>query len=392
MYIQINMNKKSIIISLLLATQLLPQLTIFFSDLCLLVATILYGKYDKKILIFFFPLLFLSVVIILFKDPVFYKLVLGSLRIFLLLNLASFVRDLSIHASKNIIKIISVIILVVTFSFNIIGLFDVELYREAINLWNGEHRTTSNNKLVSDIAAFERLSSFFPQPASSGFFHSFLLIFFFMIFLYTKNLLLILVLIFVYLSGSLSKSSILHYFPAFYMVVYLYYNLLKNYKWQFTTLSLMPAFITILIFGFFANEDSFIYQLTNQITGNRHLITGNHYIPFINFGVQEYLIGYSYEDLIQFRKPLGDSSILTKLFIGGIFYYISFILFIIFSYFYLFKIYCKEKLDKFFFILYFALMSFVEIGLTGYYQPQISVLSLLLLCLFLNFKNKKNYA
>ena len=107
-------------------------------------------------------------------------------------------------------------------------------------------------------------------------------------------------------------------------------------------------------------------------------------------GIYEFFFGYDVESLTKYRRPLGDNSFLTKFFIGGIFYYISFIYFIVSSYIKIYEIYCKDKLDKFFFILFFSLMSFVEFGLTGYSLSQVSILTLLLFCLFLNMKNKKD--
>ena len=240
------------------------------------------------------------------------------------------------------------------------------------------------------VAAAEvpgRFSSFFPQPASSGFWHACLLVLFLYIFLVKKKLFLIFFIGIIYFSGSLSKSSIFEYFPIIIIFYLFFYKLKCNFKYHIMIFSLLPFLFTTLSFIFFADENSYSYQLINQMTGNRFTIGGNHYQPFINLSFKEYLIGYSFEQIMNFKKALGDNSYLTKIFTGGIVYYISYIFFVLLGYFRIMNVFCHDKLDKFIFSLFFLLMSLIEIGLTGYSQPQISVLSLTLICLFLNYKN-----
>lgn len=369
-------------------SQILPQYTILFSDLCLVLAIILYGRLNIGLIIFFIPFLTISIVILIFKDPYFYKLVLSAFRVIFVFNFILYLKDLSAESSKKILIFTLFFIFILTIGSNILGLLDSSLYIKFINYWNGEFRYVQKINMV--VAAAEvpgRFSSFFSQPANSGFWHACLTVLFLFIFLNKKKIYLIFLICIVYISGSLSKSSIFEYFPIIVILYLFFYKFKCNFKLHIIIFSLIPFLLTNLSFIFFTEENSSVYQLINQITGNRFSITGNHYQPFINLSFKEYFIGYSFEQIMSFKKALGDNSYLTKVFTGGIVYYISYIFFVLFGYFRIMDAFCKDKLDKFIFSLLFLLMSLIEIGLTGYSQPQISVLSLTLICLFLNYKN-----
>jgi len=380
-----------IIFTFVLIAQLLPQFFIYFSDIALILGTLLYSKYSKKLLIFFLPFFIFSIFLLLFKDFSQVKQIIPNVRIFLALNMVLWIKNFSIYQSKTILKIIFSITVVLIIGINIIGSLDVEQYKEIVSFWNGEYRKLGIQKItVSEMVAYERLSSFFPQPASSGLFHSVLLIFIIMMYLNYKKFYLLLLMGIIYWSGYISLSSILQYFHILLIVTFVFSKILNHYKLEIILISLIPFLITSIIFLFFADENSYVYKITNAITGNRHLIDGNHYEPFIQMGFKEYLIGYSFSDITEnFHRALGDSSFLTKLFLGGIFYYLAFIIFVILSYTYLFKLFCNDRKDKILFIMYFSLVTFVEIGLTGYSQPQITVLSLSFFCLFFHINQKK---
>ena len=376
------------IVVLTIFTQLLPQMTIFFSDLCLLLSFFLYGKFHRKIILYFLPFFFISILIILFQNHD-TKSVLSTFRIFLAINFVLVIQELSYHHSSKLLKIFLTFIIILTLGFNLFGLLDPDIYKKLISFYHGEYRVVKESFSVAELVMGYRLSSFFGTPAISGFFHSFLIIFILMIFFNKKYLLLIFILPIIYLSGKLSLSSIIDYLYVIILFTFFFFVCVRNYKLQFFFLSLIPLVITCITFLFFSNENSFFFQELNKITGSRLSLEGNHYLPFINIRFNEFFFGYEIEELKKFTKPLGDNSFLTKLLIGGIFYYITFIFFIILSYIKIYEIYCKDKLDKFFFILFFSLMSFVELGLTGYSLSQVTILTLLLFCLFLNMKNKK---
>jgi hypothetical protein len=376
------------IVAFTILTQLLPQMTIFFSDLCLLLSCFLCGKFHKKIILFFLPFFFISILIILFQNHD-TKSVLSTFRVFLAINFVLLIQDLSYHQSSKLLKISLTFIIMLTLGFNLFGLLDPEIYKKLISLYHGEYRGVEDLSTVAELVMGYRLSSFFGTPAISGFFHSFLIIFILMILFNKKYLLLTFVLPIIYLSGKLSLSIIIDYLHIVTLLTFFFFACVKKYKLQFFFIALIPFTLTCTTFLLFANETSFFYQEINKISGWRVSLEGNHYPVFLNMGVYEFFFGYNIEDLAKFKKPLGDNSFLTKLFIGGIFYYIAYIYFIVSSYIKIYEIYCKDKLDKFFFILFFSLMSFVEFGLTGYSLSQVSILTLLLFCLFLNMKNKK---
>jgi hypothetical protein len=376
------------IVAFTILTQLLPQMTIFFSDLCLLLSCFLYGKFHKKIILFFLPFFFISILIILFQNHD-TKSVLSTFRVFLAINFVLLIQDLSYHQSSKLLRISLTFIIMLTLGFNLFGLLDPEIYKKLISLYHGEYRAVEDLSTVAELVMGNRLSSFFGTPAISGFFHSFLIIFILMILFNKKYLLLTFVLPTIYLSGKLSLSSIIDNLYIVILLTFFFFACVKKYKLQFFFLALIPLTLTCTTFLLFANETSFFYQEINKISGWRVSLEGNHYPVFLNMGVYEFFFGYDIEGLAKFKKPLGDNSFLTKLFIGGIFYYIAYIYFIVSSYIKIYEIYCKDKLDKFFFILFFSLMSFVEFGLTGYSLSQVSILTLLLFCLFLNMKNKK---
>lgn len=376
------------VVAFTIFTQLLPQLTIFFSDLCLLLGFLLYGKFYKKIILFFLPFFFISILIILFQNHD-TKSVLSTFRIFLAITFVLHIQDLSYSQTSKLLKISLTLIIILTLGFNLFGLLDLDIYRELISFYHGEYRTIKDSSTVAEIVMSTRLSSFFGTPAISGYFHSFLIIFILMILFNKKYLLLIFILPIVYYSGKLSLSSIIDFLHIALLLTFILFKCIKYYKLQFYLLALTPFILTCSTFILFAHETSFFYQKINFISGWRFALEGNHFPVFINMGFREFFLGYDVESLAKFRRPLGDNSFLTKLFMGGIFYYTVFIYFVVSSYMKIYEIYCKDKLDKFFFILFFALMSFVEFGLTGYSLSQLSFLTLLLFCLFLNMKNKK---
>ena len=374
---------------IVILSQILPQFTILFSDLCLVFATLVLCRFNKKLIIFFTPFFIISIIIIVFKDQYFYKLILSTFRIFFVLNFVFYLKDLSAESSKKILLFTFIFIFIFTIGSNILGLLDSAFYIKFLNYWNGEFRYVSRINMV--VAAAEvpgRFSSFFPQPASSGFWHACLLVLLFLIFLDRKKIFLIFLICIVYFSGNLSKSSIFQYFPIIMILYFLLYKLYRYPKFNIIIFSMLPFLFTTLTFVLFNDENNYMYKLINQITGRRFEITGNHYQSFKDLGFTDYFFGYSFERVFSYKKALGDNSYLTKLFIGGIIYYISYISFVVLSYFYIMDTFCKDKLDKFTLSLYFLLMSLVEIGLTGYSQPQISVLSLSLICLYFNYKNK----
>lgn len=376
------------VIAFTIFTQLLPQLTIFFADLCLLLGFFLYGKFYRKITFFFLPFFFISILILLFQN---YdtKTILSTFRVFLAITFVLHIQDLSYIQTSKLLKISLTLIMILTLGFNLIGVLDLDMYGKLVSFYHGEYRTIKDSVTVAEKVMSYRLSSFLGTPAISGYLHSFLIIFILMILFNKKYFLLIFILPIVYYSGKLSLSSIIDFFYIAVLLTFFLFKCVRNYKLQFYLLALTPAILTFSTFLLFANETSFFYQIMNFISGWRLGIEGNHYPVFINMGIREFFLGYDLESLAKFNKPLGDNSFLTKLFVGGIFYYIAFIYFIVSCYIEIYKIYCKDKLDKFFFILFFALMSFVELGLTGYSLSQISILTLLLICLFLNMKNKK---
>lgn len=387
---KLNNFRLTILIFILLA-QLLPQFITFFSDICLVIGTILFSKYSKKIIIYFIPFFFISILILVFKGMDQAQTIASGLRIFFVINLAIVAKEISSYQSKKILKIILPIIIFFTLGFNLIGFLNVELYKELVSYWNGEYRKLGVQQItVTEMTASYRLSSFFPQPASSGFFHSVLILFFLMIFFYHRNIFLLPLIAAIYYSGLISLSSIIEYFYIVLFVSFFYYKLLKDYRFQIFFVSLISIIVTYLVFIFFADESSYVYKIVNKITGGRHYIDGNHYEPFIKMGLKEYFYGYSFESARgDFHRAIGDSSFLTKLFLGGIFYYLSYIFFISLSYMHIFKTYCADKFDQYYFVTYFLLLSFIEIGIYGYSQPQISILSLMIFCLFFNYKNKK---
>ena len=131
---------KIIIFTFVLLAQLLPQFFIYFSDIVLLLGTLIYSKYSKKLLIFFLPFFLFSIFLLLFKDFSQAKQILPNFRIFLALNMVLWIKNFSIYQSRTILKVIFTITVTLVIAFNIVGLLDVEQYKEIVSFWNGEYR------------------------------------------------------------------------------------------------------------------------------------------------------------------------------------------------------------------------------------------------------------
>ena len=239
----------------------------------------------------------------------------------------------------------------------LIGQIDISIYRTINNFFNGSQRFISKGSTVASIAATERNSGIFSQPATAG---AFCLVTVAVLLNYNFKKLFIFIPIMIYV-GLLTKSSAFLYGLLILPIIMLIPHFMLN-KFTLLVLLLMPLLLMSVIVGIFIqNQD---YFLLYALGGGRFVSESNFMFELINMNFMELLFGI---DLEKLNRGLGDSSVVTKIFLGGVPFYI---LYLVCIFIYAIKIInwnnFKQKRLSFSVL---TIISASDLGFTAFSQP-----------------------
>lgn len=346
-----------------------PNFISYWNDIFLIVPFI-----KRKISVRLFSVilvfsLFVIIKYLLHTDLNYARHILPMLRTFLVLEIVIYLS----YFRKNLLEKLFWAAVLLNFMIFIIGEFSPELYRLINDFFNGSQRFVSSGSTIASVTINERNSALFTQPSNAGLF---LVIVFIIIlnshFNYMKALIPILI-----VWGVATKSSVFIIGLPIVLILYMVpRHIYKTPKFIFSVLLLPMCAIASIVILFKSNPDMFLLYF---IGGGRFVSESNFMQILINMTLYEFIIGI---DLDLLTKGLGDSSVVTKIFLGGVLLYG---IYLVFLYIYLRKVYYLASNKKIFYNI-IIILSISEIGFNSFSQP--GIYNAIYLAFFLVKKNE----
>lgn len=371
---------KKFIFFTLWATQISPQIFPFFSDAILLILFffIFFRNPSVKFIIIFISLSLFGA-LLFFKNSIeFFRHLLPIFRFFILAYLFRYAFQFKGIKETEVLSWLIWSGVMFCF-FNILGIVSVDMYSVINDWWNGEQRFISLGRTVASVASNERLSSIFPQPANAGSIGAiYLVVGMFYVYekrVYFAGVILMTIGMFV---GLLSLSSIFSYFYILFFSWIFAWFFLRYFKRSTSILISLASPPLLLIFAGLTltsfSDSIWSVWLFDGVMGGRWRIDGNHLPLLREFGWNELIIGLNSEQISDSRGALGDSGLVTKLFIGGMFLvclHFSFVWWV------LLDVGRQHGQDGFFSLLLVVLATLTELGTNGFSMPTVTFYLLL---------------
>lgn len=371
---------RKLIFFTLWATQISPQISPFFSDVILLILFLfIFSRNQSVKFIIIFISLSLFSALLFFKNSVeFFRHLLPIFRFFILAYLFRY--SFQFKGIKETEVLSWLILSGVMFCFvNILGIVSVDMYSVINDWWNGEQRFISLGRTVASVASSERLSSIFPQPANAGSIGAIYLVvgmfYFYEKRVYFAGVILMTIGFFI---GLLSLSSIFSYFYIlFFSWIFAWFFLRYVKRSTSILISLVSPPLLLIFTGLIStsfSDLSWSVWLFDGVMGGRWRIDGNHLPLLREFGWNELTIGLNSEQIFDSRGALGDSGLVTKLFVGGVFLVC---LHYFFVWWVLLDVGRYHGPDGFFSLLLVVIATLTELGTNGFSMPTVTFYLLL---------------
>ena len=238
-----------------------------------------------------------------------------------------------------------------------IGELNPEIYKSINNFYNGSQRFVSSGSTISSIVINERNSGIFSQPSNAGMFLSVSIT----CLLYERSYLSKFLILPVLYFGFATKSSVFIMSIMIILLIYFMPNIFFRTRYLLGICLTAPLILIGVITSLFlANPDMFILYF---IGGGRFVSESNFMMAFITMGFYDFLFGI---DLTLLKKGLGDSSVITKIFLGGISMYVFYVFFL---WLYLKRILSIGFVNYKLFYTITLILSLGELGFNSYSQP-----------------------
>lgn len=278
---------------------------------------------------------------------------LPVIRTFIILEILIYVHSKTRFELRQL-YVLSVLVAMVG---SLVGSVNIDYYREINDFFNGAQRFVSSGSTIASVAITERNSSLFSQPATAGLF--WLIAFSF--FMCYNRVRIKLLAIPVFFCGIITKSSIFEYGVYLVLLYFIVPNILVK-KHVLKLIVILPSLLILIVIIIYRTDDK--SALLYMLAGGRYVAGSNFMEVFLNMSFVELLLGM---DVSGTKKVLGDSSILSKIILGGIVFYALYVTSI---YVYLDKIISYHlPQNRKFFLLIVLIFCLSELGFNAFSQP-----------------------